>query len=364
MSPPRSKLKGNSESSASGVQPRKRKNSETDDIYALMNKIDALNSVCNNTYKVVDELKAIVENLLAENICIKSELRKLQDLHVTTSANSEKGYSETVVQLKKLNSTTALTNTASYAAVVNNNPVVVIKPKDSTQASSTTKKDLRENLSPSTTNFCGVRNAANGGVVIECKSVSGSNSLLKDATDKLGSNYVVTMPSKRPTKIRVVGMSENVSSEQLKDKIRAQNPEFFNSDSVLEVVSTFKIKDYFGAKLVIDPETFRKMMDDSKLRIGWDVCRIYEAFDIVRCFNCSSFHHMSKNCTSKKRCPKCSGEHTLLECKSALETCCNCSDAAKSLKLVLDTNHSAMSPDCPVYVRKINTQRQRTNYIN
>lgn len=90
---------------------------------------------------------------------------------------------------------------------------------------------------------------------------------------------------------------------------------------------------------------------NSKLRIGWDVCRVSEAFDIVRCFNCSDYHHMSKDCTSKKRCPKCSGEHALLECKSTIESCCNnYSEAVKSLKLDLDTNHSAMSLDCPAYI--------------
>lgn len=346
MSPPRTRHKSNSDLSVSDsatMSVRKRKNSDTDNI-ALINQMDSIKSVCANTNKIVDELKCMIENLLAENVFIRAELCKLQHLHGTTSAKM---------------STAGLT----YSSVVSNNPVVVIKPKDSTQASSTTKKHLRENVSPSTTTFCGVRNAAKGGVVIECSSISGSNSLLKDATNKLGSNYVVTIPSKRPTKIRVVGMSENFTSDQLIEKIRSQNPDLLNSDSALEVVSTFKIKEHFGAKLVVDPQTFGKIMVDSKLRIGWDVCRVYEAFDIIRCFNCSDYHHLSKNCTSKKRCPKCAGEHSLLECESTIESCCNCLDVANSLKITLATNHSATSPDCPVYLRKINTQRQRTNYV-
>lgn len=104
------------------------------------------------------------------------------------------------------------------------------------------------------------------------------------------------------------------------------------------------------------------MMDESRLRIGWDIFRVFEAFDVIRCFNCSDYHHLSKNCTSKKRCLKCSKKHGMSECESTVEFCCNCSETAKSLKLDLYTNHSAMSSDCPVYLRKINAQRQRTNY--
>lgn len=75
----------------------------------------------------------------------------------------------------------------------------------------------------------------------------------------------------------------------------------------------------------------------SKLRIGLDDCCVVEACDIVRSFNGSDYHHMSKDCTSRKRFPKCAGEHALLECKSTVESCCNCSEAVKSLKLDLDT---------------------------
>lgn len=369
MSPPRTRHKGlsdasESDSTASSVL-RKRKKSESDIIY-LINQIDSLKIVCSNTLSTVESLRENVENLLAENVCLKAEIRKLQESHASTSAKSEKSIANTAAQLKKISSATASTSSTSYASVVNNNPVVIIKPKDSTQTSSLTKKDIRENVSPSTTTFCGIRDAANGGIVIECNSISGSNSLLKDATDKLGDKYVITIPSKRPTKIRVIGMSEHFSSEQLKEKLRIQNPEFFPTGSVLDVVSTFKIKENFGAKLIVDTETFRKIMEDTKprLRLGWDVCRVFEAFDIIRCFNCSDYHHLSKDCTAKKRCPKCSGEHKLLECKSIVESCCNCCEAVKSLKLNLDTNHSAMSPDCPVYIRKVNAQRQRTKYTN
>lgn len=105
MSPPKSRQKCLSDASESdstaSINRRKCKNSESD-IVDLINQIDNLKTVCNNTLGSVESLKETVENLLAENICIKDELRKLQELHASTSAKSEQCISNTVVQLKKL----------------------------------------------------------------------------------------------------------------------------------------------------------------------------------------------------------------------------------------------------------------------
>lgn len=363
-SPPRSRKRNNSASDSAGFDnssTRKRKYGEPD-VNSLINEIESLKTVCNKTFSTVEELKDLILKILDENTLMKSELVMLNSLHATTTAAvSDKSYINNIVNpLQKITSL----STTSYASVVKSNPVVVIKPKNVNQPSEATKKDLRENMSPTASKFCGVRNVANGGIVIECESDAGSNVLLKDATTKLGDNYVVTIPTKRPTKIRILGMSEQLSSEKIIEKIVAQNPEVFHSGYTAEVVSTFKIKERFGAKLIVDSDSFARMITNSKLRLGWDICRVFEAFDLVRCYNCSGYHHLAKNCTTKKQCPKCAGEHTLLECQSTVERCCNCIKAASSLNLVLSTDHSALSSECLVYNRKINAQRRRTNYNN
>lgn len=352
MSPPRTRKRTNSvtdmsDSATSDTGAARKRKRKENDVTALMNEILLLKTVSNNTFKVVDDLKLLVQKLLEENVSIKAELRLLQSLRASSTASNSSS-----------------SNKSSFASIVKSNPVVVIKPKNADQPSETTKKDLRANMSPTASKFCGVRNAANGGVVIECESEAGSNILLKDAAVKLGENYVVTIPTKRPTKIRIIGMSEQLSSETLIQKMVAQNPEIFVSGYSAEVVSTFKLKERFGAKLIVDPDSFAKVIFSSKLRLGWDICHVYEDFDLIRCYNCSGYHHLAKNCTSKKQCPKCAGEHAMLECKSSVERCCNCVEAASTLNLALGTNHSASSPDCHVYIRKINAQRRRTNYNN
>lgn len=347
MPPPTTRLK------ASTIEPgsksdRKRNASEMveTDLDSLSGQINVLTGVCENTFKIVDELKIVVANLLAENVRIRDELKKLQQVHVLAPVHD--------VQPR-----------VSYASAVKSKAVVVVRPKDSSQDSSLTKKALREKVvHPSNSTVCNVRNTARGGIVIECDNLEGTNIIQKDISTQLGDSYVVSVPTKRPTKIRIVGMSEQLSAEDITKSILAQNSELFEENHSLEVVSTFKIKENVGAKLVLDSDSFNKIMETSKLRIGWDVCRVYEAFDVVRCFNCSGYHHLAKNCTSTKRCPRCAGEHTSLDCKSTTECCCNCTAAMTSLKITLDTNHSAWSSNCPVYQRKIRSEQRRTNYKN
>lgn len=353
VSPPHTRQKTKSLSDGSGATSDvfvSRKRRHDSDVSSLLTEVETLKAVCTNTFQMVDNLKVLIQKILEENVAIKTELISLKSLYATVTAGGDNNHSNT--------------QASSYAHAVKSNPVVVIKPKNVKQPNETTKKDLIENMSPTSSKFCGVRNVSNGGLAIECESVVGSNILLKDASNKLGENYVVTIPSKRPTKVRIIGMSEQISSEKILEKIVAQNPEIFHFGYSVEVVSTFKVKDRFGAKLVVDSDSFDRLIASSKLRLGWDICRVHEAFDLVRCYNCSGYHHLSKNCTAKKQCPKCAGEHTLIECESSIEKCCNCAEAAKSLNLVLRTDHSALSSDCPVYIRKINSQRRRTNYKN
>lgn len=359
--PPRTRLKSNSDTlGADSGTTRKRKYEP--DVSALLNEIEALKSVCNNTFKAVDELKVLTQSLLDENVSIKAEICVLKSLYASSTVASDISHGNIVDKLEELKTSSVSGHTSSFSSVVKSNPVVVIRPKNVKQTNDTTKKDLRENMSPTASKVCGVRNVANGGVIVECESEAGSDVFMKDATVKLGENYIVSIPTKRSPKIRIIGMSEQFSSSTLIEKMVAQNKEYFCNDYSAEVVSTFKIKNRFGAKIIVDPSSFAKIMTNAKLRLGWDICRVYEDLDLTRCYNCSGYHHLAKNCTSKKQCPKCAGEHTMLECISTVESCCNCLEAASSLNLAIDAKHSALSPDCPVYERKINAQRRRTNY--
>ena len=205
----------------------------------------------------------------------------------------------------------------SFANILKSNSqsqhVVVIKPKDTTQVNKKTFEEIKSQISPSDKGINKVRNATNGGIIVECASSNAVDCLKQDALKKLGDNYTVTIPEKKLPKLRVFGMSDRLQPGEIGNRLRSQNPELINDLSHIDVVVVFGStnSNRYGFKLNTDPSTFAKILEAGKLRIGWDLCSASESVDFPRCYNSSDYYHLAKQCTSKPKCPKCSGEHSL-----------------------------------------------------
>lgn len=209
-----------------------------------------------------------------------------------------------------------------------------------------------------------IRNATNGGIIIECATKNAIADLKIDAESILGDDYSVSIPEKRMPKVRVFGIAENMPSDVIRKRLLEQNSGIFNGNSVLNVFNVTKAvnSDRYWFKLECDPTTFTAVLSSGKLKIGWDICNVQEMFDVLRCFTCNAFGHRSKNCTSKPTCPKCSEDHEISDCTSTVPKCVNCVTANRDLNMQIDTCHFAWSSDCPVYKRQLDRQRKRIDY--
>lgn len=291
------------------------------------------------------EIKEMVRNLSADCMAMKNQLTAIHNSRPIPTVSEDK--------------------VTSFADVLKkSNPVVVVKPKDRSQNCSATMDEIKKTIDPSKVPVCSARNAANGSIILECPSVETTAAVINDVASKLGDNYSVTAPRKRRPKVNVIGIEEDVANEELLDLIKSQNSELFNDESILEIRNRFDIKKYgtIGIKLEVDALSFQNIMDKGKLSIGWRKCSVYESFDLLRCFKCSEYHHVSKNCNGSLCCSKCSGPHLLSECTSITEKCVNCVKITKDLKMNIDINHAASSTTCHVYKRKIEFEKRRIEY--
>lgn len=327
-------------------------NSDFDQLLKLYNEIKQL---CVDTNAKVNDLQVVIQKLMVENLQLKANVSEIQSNTSILIQNGE-------VMNEAVRDLPSKQTTATFSQVLKANHAVLIKPKLTTQTSQATKEDMRKNIDPAGIAISNVRHSAEGGIVVECSSKMDSNKLLTNAVSQLGSNYEIRVPAQRPTKIRIVGLSENLASECLVQKLRQQNSDVVTENSTMSVVHSFKLRNSFGYKIEVDAETFNRVMVNGKLRVGWDICFVSEALDIVRCFNCSGYHHTAKNCLAKTCCPMCSEEHKLADCTSTKPSCVNCKEAIKTLKLQIDSSHPATSNDCPVFKRKVEQQQRRTNY--
>lgn len=110
----------------------------------------------------------------------------------------------------------------------------------------------------------------------------------------------------------------------------------------------------------MDVKTHKAMVEEKKVKIGWNICKIQDYIGILRCFRCCGYYHFVKDCKKNKICRKCAGNHATKECKSEIRKCVNCEEKIKSFKIKnINSNYSAFDSSCPYYLREMEKQRNK-----
>lgn len=202
---------------------------------------------------------------------------------------------------------------------------------------------------------------ANGGIALACCSSSASKQLKDTALEKISDNYEVQLTELKKPKIKIVGMSDELSAEEIVEKIKAQNEVV--QESEMKVVHQYTgFRGYYSAVIEVDGKTFSNLLDAGRVFIDFDSCRVMEDLNVTRCFNCCQYYHKSKECKNKMACQKCGGEHDTKNCSSAELKCVNCQVAVDTFKVKLDVNHASYDRSCPMFKRKVNVARRRVSY--
>ncbi|XP_031350545.1 uncharacterized protein LOC116176206 [Photinus pyralis] len=246
-------------------------------------------------------------------------------------------------------------------------PVIIVKPKDANQPSKQTFTTLKENIDPIIREVTGMKTLRRGTIVVECKNKEAAAKLKEEAETKLGSDYILSLPKPKMPKIKIVGLNDKIGSTQMKEMILAQN-QFLDEAAYINVVHITEDKrnpNRYLAYAEVDGNSYRKILSEQKLNIGWDRCRIYDAVTTRRCYKCNGFGHKATDCSKTTTCPKCAGAHDLASCKAsdAEIKCSNCANAVEKLKMKLDVQHPAWSVDCPVYKKRLDQERSRIDFL-
>lgn len=184
------------------------------------------------------------------------------------------------------------------------------------------------------------------------------------AQKELGNQYDVEQTKMRNPEIRIFGIRENVTKAEIRNCIVSQNNIFVNEASKIEVNYVKKEQNnHYFATVECDSSTFDSIMKLGKINVGWSRCGVVEKLNIWRCYKCSGYNHKAANCKNKLACGTCAGEHSNKDCPRTHEQCVNCISANKILKLKLDTNHTSFDKTCTVYKRKLDSTKNKINYV-
>lgn len=355
-----------------------------DFVKSSQRKIDQLNSNINKLIDENDELKIEFRKISEFYNVLKSEVTDLKvtnkqllqklncaninlQQHINNAPSNDpqkKDFPNLCAPVASTSSTPILYADALKKPSAAKNPVIVVKPKNAAQKSETTLDIIKSKITPTKLKVKNVKHTANGGIAIECASKEAVENLKSNAESILGQSYTISSSEKRAPRIKVIGLSERKTAETIESDLRTQNEEFFAADSKVVVSDCFEVRSKYGFRVEVDPKTFnRLMMDERKrLRVGWDLCVVYEAFSTIRCYNCWRFHHTAKTCKIAQVCGKCSGNHVSSVCQSNVDKCVNCIETNTKLRLNIDESHPAWSVDCDVYKRKIVLEKKNINY--
>lgn len=249
----------------------------------------------------------------------------------------------------------------SFAAVVKSNPtkLVMLQPKQP-QANKKIRKDLT--TSPKNIPVMGCRNIANGGIILQCNTNDAKEKLKTIVTEKMGADYEVKLPTELKPRVKILGMSEKLESDEIVSALKQQNHFLANSD--IKVITTYCRRNSQKIDTIIEVGSvdFTKILQAEKLNIHFDRCHVVESVGISRCFNCNGYGHHSNRCTGKLCCPRCSENHKLGECKSQEVKCSNCIAVNTKLNLNVAINHTTWDTSCAVYQRKMKTLKNQISY--
>lgn len=245
------------------------------------------------------------------------------------------------------------------------NPVVIIRPKEGVKVNDA-RAELRKNIDPRNLNVKRVMSGRDGSVIVSLQDEM-SIKLLEENIDKqLGDRFEVKVQEcMRPT-IKIIGMSDELTETELKNKLINQN-EVFTTLKHFKLRKTFSNEkwryDKYSAIIELDAETFFRVMEIGKLNCGWNRCRVLDGLQITRCYKCCGFNHKATECKAEvETCPICSENHSVKECKSSTEKCANCEKLRVERKLNMDVHHSAWSIDCPVYINHRERRNKMVDY--
>lgn len=302
----------------------------------------------NRTLKV--KYSEVIENLNGVFADLKNDFLKIAETKLlcdtTTPSEKKPTYSDIMMNKTK--------------------PAIIITPKDKGEKLDKTKSVISSNLNPVESNvqISKVRNTKHGGVLIGCSSSDETTKLKKIAEEKLAVNYDIKEVKGVLPRVKIVGLSNNISETDLSELFEfvvKTNSNSFNLNSICNVVKVYptrKNEKIFQAVIELDRTTYEHVIRLDFILVGYDYCKVYDAHELRRCFKCSEFNHSSRYCKKQRACPKCSEDHDLRDCKSEILHCMNCVKLEKTLNAEIDKNHAVWDPRCTVYKSTMDALKQ------
>nr|CAI5850501.1 unnamed protein product [Callosobruchus analis] len=261
----------------------------------------------------------------------------------------------------------------SHAVKHSNDPYLLIKSADGTTSSKKVEEDFKSKYTPGSLNVeISKARLTKNGFLISCRNSNDLKNLKQTLESDMGSKYSICESTKLHPRLIIYDIPKTC----VKDIPNSNKPvvvdhfiESFISDNSLKatvddlkVVSLLRSKSSRNIVIEVAPFLFESLNNKGYCFISWNRCRLQEHINIVRCFKCSKYGHLKRDCRSSDPvCPHCSEAHDASSCNNQNLCCPNCKNYNSRFKTTWDTDHAATSNLCNFYNMKI--QNLRSNIV-
>lgn len=314
------------------------------------------------------EQEAVLDRILTEFTRLKSitleathEVARLQGVVETyqKERREKPTYAEVARQEERLIGTSAAKDWEEEAREKKEKPKVALIVTSETLNTKEIQEIIKKNADP---HELGVEDpemrSGRKGVIITATSKQGlSNLEVLIKTDKeLANKLTTTKPKEKLLQVKIVGIQEDISKEDLIKKIIKQNSLKCNPEH-LKVNATWRGKQGTTAVIALHKAAWEGIKDRTHLNIGWTRCIIYDNTFVARCTNCARYGHTARWCQAKEvRCIECGGRHYYEECRSCEQECIACTEEGY---LSEEARHSMMALDCPTFLKRKKKEKER-----
>nr|CAI5843321.1 unnamed protein product [Callosobruchus analis] len=132
-----------------------------------------------------------------------------------------------------------------------------------------------------------------------------------------------------------------------------------NECKVIKIMPFKRDNQKFQAIVQVDKASYEKILKAGNVFIGLDSCKIYDAVQVSRCFNCNGFNHSSKFCKKERSCRRCGENHAVKDCKSVTLKCVNCCIRNSKVEPNVSTDHATWDIlNCSTFLEACNKLRE------
>lgn len=295
---------------------------------------------------VQQTLQEEIKNLASE---LKSELKNNLGTFVDMN-NDKKSYSE--IAKKK-----------SFS--VSNVDRIVIKPvgmQDTSQTINELKNKI--DIAKLGVNIKKITNQSKGRVLIDVEEESDRIKLMNEIKENIGDTYTIKNVNKKLPKVKIVKLASSVlqlSDDKIVKDLSSQN-NWKNIDevNVVKILKKYTTPSGFGSIILeVSKGIYENVINNGKVKFGWNNYRVYSHVNTLRCFRCWGFDHLATSCNNQIACRLCAENHRDNECNSVVKKCINCVKFRNKYKdLDNDPNHCATDRNCSVYKNLIKKKQQ------